>query len=105
MRFIDVLVTCPDRATAETIARACIDERLAACANIGGEIASIYRWKGAIEQSAEIPLLLKTRASLFDRLSARVKALHPYEVPCIVATEFVALDSAYAAWLEEETGG
>jgi periplasmic divalent cation tolerance protein len=104
MRFIDVLITCPDRAVAETIARACIDERLAACANIGGEIASIYRWKGAIEQANEIPLLLKTRTSLFDRLSARAKALHPYEVPCIVATEFFALDVAYAAWLEQETG-
>jgi periplasmic divalent cation tolerance protein len=105
MRFIDVLVTCPDRALAETIARACVEEHLAACANIGGEIASIYRWKGAIEQAAEIALLLKTRADLFDRLSARVKELHSYEVPCIVATEFVALDSAYAAWLEAETAG
>jgi periplasmic divalent cation tolerance protein len=105
MRFIDVLVTCPDHALAETIARACIEERLAACANIGGEIASIYRWKGAIEQAAEIPLTLKTRADLFDRLSARVKALHPYDVPCIVATEFVALDDAYATWLEGETQG
>jgi periplasmic divalent cation tolerance protein len=102
-RFIDVLVTCPDRAVAEAIARACVEARLAACANIGGEIASIYRWKGAIEQAGEVPLFLKTRAQLFEKLAARVKSLHPYEVPCVVATELTHLDPAYAKWLEDET--
>jgi len=105
MKFIDVLVTCPDRASAETIARALVEERLAACANIGAGIASIYRWKGAIEQSDEIPLMLKTRSDLFDRLAARVKALHTYEVPCIVAMELTDIEPAYAAWLEQEILG
>lgn len=103
MKFIDVLVTCPDRASAETIARALVEERLAACANIGGWVASIYRWKGAIEQADEIPLMLKTRAGLFGRLAARVKALHSYEVPCIVAMGLADIEPAYAAWLEQET--
>lgn len=103
MTFIDVLITCPDRNCAEKIARACIDERLAACANIGAPIDSIYRWKGTIEMADELPLFLKTRASLFDKLSARVRELHPYDTPCIVATEFVAVEAAYAAWLEAET--
>jgi periplasmic divalent cation tolerance protein len=103
--FIDVLVTCPDRACAEAIARACIEGRLAACANIGGEIASIYRWKGAVEQAGEVPLFLKTRGHLFENLAARVKALHPYEVPCIVAAELTQIDPAYAQWLADETDG
>jgi len=102
-RFIDVLVTCPDRPSAEGIAHACIEERLAACANIGGDIGSIYRWKDVIEQANEVPLYLKTRADLFGRLSAHVKALHPYEVPCIVAVELAYLDEVYANWLAENT--
>jgi len=105
MRFVDVMVTCPDRALAETIARACVGERLAACANIGAGISSIYAWKGAIEQADEVPLLLKTRAALFDALSARIRDLHPYEVPCIIATAMVAVEAAYAAWLEDATLG
>jgi periplasmic divalent cation tolerance protein len=103
MQFIDVLITCPDRQTASRIARVCVDERLAACANIGEQIESIYRWKGQIEKAMEFPLFLKTRAKLFDRLAARVKAEHPYETPCIIATEIAAIDQAYARWLEEET--
>ena len=103
MQFIDVLVTCPDRACAEAIARACVGERLAACGNIGAEVSSVYWWKGVVEEAEEVPLLLKTRAGLFGRLSERVKALHPYDVPCIVATEFVAVEAGYAAWLEGET--
>jgi periplasmic divalent cation tolerance protein len=105
MTFIDVLVTCPDRASAETIARALVEEKLAACANIGAGIASIYRWKGAIEQADEIPLMLKTRSDLFGRLAERVKALHTYEVPCIVAMELTDIEPAYAAWLEQEILG
>ena len=103
MKFIDVYITCPDRTVAETIARACVTERLAACANIGAPITSLYTWKGAIETAEEIPLFLKTRASLFDKLTARAKSLHPYETPCIIATELVAVDAAYAQWLDEET--
>lgn len=104
MQFIDVLITCPDRQTASRIARVCVDERLAACANIGEAIESIYRWKGQIEEAMEFPLLLKTRAELFEKLSTRAKAEHPYEVPCIIATEIAAIDPAYVKWLEDETG-
>lgn len=105
MRFVDVLVTCPDRSVAESVARTCVGERLAACANIGSGVRSIYSWKGTVEQADEIPLLLKTRAALFHALSTRIKALHPYEVPCIIATEMSAVDDAYAAWMEEATSG
>jgi len=103
MKFVDIYVTCPNRQTAARIARTCVEERLAACANIGEQIESIYRWQGQIEEAMEFPLFLKTRADMFEKLSARVKAEHAYEVPCIIATELVAIDPAYAAWLEAET--
>ncbi|MFN4272697.1 MAG: divalent-cation tolerance protein CutA [Aliihoeflea sp.] len=101
--FLDVWVNCPDRATAEAIAADCIEKRLAACANIFAPIASLYHWKGEVESDEEVPLLLKTRDALFEPLCAAVKAKHPFEVPSIVATELVAIDAAYAAWLEDET--
>lgn len=103
MTFIDVYITCPDEASATAIARACISERLAACANIGAPVTSLYTWKSVLETTSEIPLHLKTRASLFDALAARVKALHPYETPCIIATDLGAVEAGYAAWLEAET--
>lgn len=103
MEFIDVYITCPDQTVAETIARACVAERLAACANIGGAVTSVYSWKGAIETAEEIPLLIKTRATLFDKLTSRVRALHPYETPCIIATALVAAEADYARWLFAET--
>ncbi len=99
MAFIDVLVTCPDAETAEKIGRACVEERLTGCANVLGGVTSIYRWLGVVEQEREHLLLLKTRASLFERLAGRVKALHPYETPAIVATQVAAMEKGYAEWL------
>lgn len=103
MAFIDVLVTCPDRATAEAIGQACVEDRLAGCANILGQATSIYRWLGEIERAEEQVVLLKTRASLFERLAARVKALHPYETPAIVAMQVAAMEKDYAEWLKSVT--
>ena len=68
MQFIDVLVTCPDRQTASRIARVCVDERLAACANIGEQIESIYRWKGEVEDLVE----REARAVLDSRAESRL---------------------------------
>ncbi len=103
MRFVDVWINCPERATAREIAEHCVGRRLAACANILGEIESVYRWKGEIERATEVTLVLKTRAELFDEVCAAVRALHPYELPSIIATELVLVDQAYADWLAEET--
>lgn len=101
--FIDVWVTCPDRATAEKIGEECVEERLAACANIFGPVSSIYRWNGKIERADEVPLLLKSRAALFESLCEAVRRLHPYEVPAIVATELPHADAGTAGWLMQET--
>ena len=101
--FIDIWVNCPDRATAERIAEAAIEERLAACANVLAPIFSLYRWKGAVERAEETPLVLKTRRAHFDAMAALVKSLHPYETPSIVATALEPVEAGYAAWLAEET--
>lgn len=102
-RFIDVWVNCPDRAAAAAIADVLVGERLAACANILAPIRSVYRWKGAVQRAEEVPLVLKTRGSLFAPLARRVKALHPYETPSIVATDLPLVEDGYAAWLAAET--
>ena len=101
--FLDVWVNCPDQGTAERIASACLEERLAACANVLAPIDSVYWWKGRLESAREVPLVLKTRASLFEALAAQVRSCHPYEIPSIVATELPLMEPAYAAWLAEET--
>lgn len=104
MQLIEILVNCPDSETAARIGERLVAARLAACANIGTGIGSIYRWRGAVERAAEVPLLLKTRAAHFDAVVAEVAALHPWEVPAITATEIVAASPAYRDWLIAGTG-
>jgi periplasmic divalent cation tolerance protein len=98
-----VLVTAPNVETAREIARAWVEQHLAACVNIVPGITSIYRWQGRVEESSEVLLVAKTSADRIGGMEASLGALHPYEVP-----EFVVLDAAhvapgYAAWLAGET--
>ncbi len=102
-RCVVVLVTCPNRRTAETIARALVEERLAACANIVPGLTSVYRWKGDICRDREVLTLLKTRRSRFAALARRVRELHPYSVPEIVALPLVAGSPPYLAWVMDST--
>ena len=103
--FIDIWVNCPDRDSAQRIADALIGAHLVACANILAPISSTYRWKGSVEQAQEVPLVLKSRRELFDAVAARVRGLHPYEVPSIIATDLPLVEEKYAIWLEQETRG
>jgi len=98
-----VLVTAPDRRAARRLARALVDERLVACANVLPGLRSIYRWKGKVRDDAEVLLLLKTRRALFPRLAARVKELHPYSSPEVLALPLAAGNRPYLAWLRAET--
>ncbi len=98
-----VFVTAPDEQNAAAIGRALVEERLAACANLLGPIRSIYRWEGAVEDAAEQLLVIKTRASRFAALQARVKQLHPYQVPEIVAVPIQDGLPQYLQWIEEST--
>jgi periplasmic divalent cation tolerance protein len=72
--------------------------------NVLGPVSSTYRWNGAVERATEIALIAKSRRDLFDRLAARVRALHSYETPAIVAWPIIAGDSAYLDWIAAETG-
>jgi periplasmic divalent cation tolerance protein len=96
-------VTAPPGEPAAALARALVEERLAACANIIGGIRSIYTWKGKVEDATEDLLVLKTRADLVERLVARVGELHPYEVPECIALELREGLPAYLAWIDEVT--
>jgi uncharacterized protein involved in tolerance to divalent cations len=97
-----VLVTCGSTAEARRIARAVVEERLAACVNIlPGAVASIYRWKGKMESARERLLLIKTSRKRLAKLRAAVKRLHSYDVPEFIAVPIVAGSRAYLAWLDE----
>lgn len=96
--------TCPDAQTARVIGRKLVEAELAACVNILPGMTAIYRWEGAVEEDAEVVLLIKTRAELVDRVIALGCALHPYETPAFVAFKIEAGSSAYLAWLAEQTG-
>jgi periplasmic divalent cation tolerance protein len=98
-----VYVTCPDATTAQTIGRAMVAARLAACANILGPIQSIYHWEGAVQEGAEVLLLIKTREELFESLRQRIISLHPYQVPCIVAWPITMGHPAFLQWIHTET--
>jgi periplasmic divalent cation tolerance protein len=100
-----VLSTAGSRREAERIATVLVDERLAACVNLLGRMTSIYRWRGARERAEEILLVVKTRRALVSRVAARVRALHSYEVPEVVALPIVGGARAYLTWLAAETGG
>jgi periplasmic divalent cation tolerance protein len=97
-----VLTTLGADADALALARTLVDERLAACVNVLPAMTSVYRWKGAVEQEREQQLVIKTTRGKLPALEARLRALHPYELP-----EFLVLDAAgsaeYSAWIEENT--
>ena len=101
--FVSVYMTAASLEAALRLGRALVDEGLAACVNVLPEAVSLYRWDGAVQTESEVVLLAKTRAALFDALAARVRALHDYETPCIVALPLVAGDDDYLAWLRAQT--
>ena len=100
-----VLSTAPDAETAARIGRALVDEGLIACANVVPGIRSIYRWQGRVADDAEVLLVLKTRASRCAAVAARVKALHPYELPEVVALPVVGGNEAYLDWVLAGSSG
>ena len=99
--FVTVYVACANAAEAEKIARAAIDERLAACANILPPMQSIYRWQGQVEQAQEVAIIFKTVADKMPALEILVKSMHSYDCPCIVAWPIVAGNAPYLQWITE----
>lgn len=96
-----IMVGSPDEAA--RIGRVLVEERLAACVNVVPSVASTYWWKGKIEEAGEVLLVLKTRDDLLDALTARVRGLHSYTVPEVIALPIVGGNPDYLAWIDEST--
>lgn len=101
--FVVVLVTAGSAEEAHRIGRALVTEQLAGCVNVVGPIRSIYRWQGAVEEAEERLLVIKARAADLAVLEARVRALHSYDVPEVLALPVTAGSEDYLAWLAGAT--
>ncbi len=96
-----VTTTLPDRALAQRLAAELVEERLAACAQIAGPIASTYRWQDAVESAEEWYCHLKTTLERVPQIRTRILALHPYEVPEIIVLPIIDGEPAYLRWIQE----
>ncbi len=99
-----VLVTGPDRDTMERLARTLVEERLAACVNLLGGLRSIYRWEGSVEEADEVLAIVKTTRGGLNALAERVRELHPYDVPEVLALPVEGGSEAYLDWVSESVG-
>lgn len=100
MSFVIVVMTVPNQEEAKKIVRTLLEERLIACANILGSVDSLFWWKGKIEDEKEVLILMKSKKSLFKKLSKRVMELHSYDVPEILALSMVEGSESYLEWLK-----
>jgi len=98
-----VLTQMPDHAAAHALARVLLERRLAACVSIGAPVQSLYHWRGKIETGTEIPVAIKTRRKRYAEIESAVLAVHPYELPEIVAVPFVHGLPRYLDWIDAET--
>lgn len=99
-----VYITVPDAETGEQIAHRLLDQRLAACVKIVPGIRSLYHWQGRVDDEMELLLIVTTRASLFqEQLIPAVEAVHPYEVPEIIALPVAMGNASYLNWIDEST--
>jgi len=103
MSTLLVLTNLPDRAAAERLADALVEQRLAACVNLLAPCRSSYRWEGAIQCDEEHPMLIKTTAARYPALEAAIRAAHPYELPEIVAVPVERGLAGYLDWVAAET--
>jgi len=98
-----IYVTAPNQDEARAIAKAVVGERLAACANVLEGVSSIYWWDGALQEDRESVLIFKTRRELVAKLTARIKALHSYDCPCVVALKIDDGNTDYLNWIVSQT--
>jgi periplasmic divalent cation tolerance protein len=103
MAYCSIYITAPAIDAAIRIGRLLVEERLAACANVIDGVRSIYRWGGEVVEDAEAAVIVKTRQALFEAVSVRVREIHDYTVPCIVAWAIVDGTPDYLAWIDAET--
>ena len=98
-----VLVTCPDNKSADTVSKAVLKEKLAACASTISGVKSKFWWKGKIDSSEEVLIIFKTKENLFKSLEKVVKDNHPYDVPEIIAIPIKKGSDDYLKWIDDET--
>lgn len=103
MQTLLVITNCPDEESANAIALAVVEARLAACVNILPRVQSVYRWQDAIESATEIPLLIKATAANYPALEKAIQERHPYTIPEIIALPIAQGLPAYLNWVAEET--
>jgi periplasmic divalent cation tolerance protein len=103
MNELIVFITAPNEDEAAKIARALVEEKLAGCVNIIRNIRSIYRWQGNIEDDTEVLMIAKTKKKLFNSLEKKVKELHSYSVPEIIAMPIAEGSNEYLQWLRDAT--
>lgn len=103
MESVLFYVTCKDKNEAEKIGRTLVEERLAACANILCETTSFFWWEGKIDEAKEVALILKTKKVLAEDVINRVKQLHSYECPCVIALPIIVGNKDFLNWIHEET--
>jgi len=98
-----VYMTCETTAEAENIGTVLVERRLAACVNLLGGMKSLYWWNGKVEQGEEVVLIAKTKTSLVEELTEAVKAMHGYDVPCVVSMPIEGGNQDFLSWIREET--
>lgn len=103
-KFLLVLTTVSEETKGREIARRLVEERLAACVTMTSAAQSLYWWDGKVVKDREYMLVIKTKASLFSRVEKRIKELHPYQVPEILAYAVEKGSAEYLNWLDKETG-
>ncbi len=100
-QYIIILVTAKNKKEAAKIARGLLQDKLIACANIIDGVQSLFWWQGKIDSSREVLLVLKTRKILFKKVSARVRFLHSYQTPEIIAVPIINGNAGYLQWLDD----
>ena len=101
--FLLIFSTCPDKTTADKIARALVDAKLAACVQISPTVESVYYWDNQVCQSQEVQLQIKCRSLHYSAIEQMVIQLHPYEVPELIATPIINGLAPYLTWIKETT--
>ncbi len=104
MKYLAIFCTVPDRETGLKISETLVKERLAACSNLLPGILSVYSWQGEIQHESEELMIIKSTEKQYEAIEKRIKALHPYQTPEIIALQLVRGSDSYLKWINQETG-
>ena len=99
-QYVLVLTNLPDREAALELARTLVEKRLVACVNVLAACTSVYRWKAGVQTESEVPVLLKTHRARYESVQQEILALHPYELPEIIAVPIHTGQANYLKWID-----